>query len=203
MPTSPYNEAMLARFGPPFAWMALIAVFSGGFFAADETGSWLLPRLARSFPWASPQQLHALHFAVRKLGHLTEYGILAALWLRAFPVHPRAEAWAVALSVCYAGLDEWRQGLAPTRSPSLLDVGVDAAGALVAVGCLRPRSWLGGVGLRGLRWGAVAVAVASLAAAVLDLSLGLGAWDLLAATLAATAAAVALRRLERAWRAPT
>jgi hypothetical protein len=47
------------------------------------------------------------------------------------------------------------------------------------------------------------VAIASLAAAVLDFRLGLGAWDLLAATLAATAAAVALRRLERAWRAPT
>jgi VanZ family protein len=194
---------VLARFAPPVLWMAVIAVFSGGFFGADETGSWLLPLLARWVPWASPRQLHALHVAVRKLGHLTEYGILAALWLRAFPGHPRAEAWAVALSVLYAGADEWRQGLAPNRSPSLLDVAVDAAGALVAVGCLRSRSGLGGVGLRALRWGAVAVAIASLAAAVLDFRLGLGAWDLLAATLAATAAAVALRRLERAWRAPT
>jgi VanZ family protein len=194
---------VLARFVPPFVWMAVIAVFSGGFFAAEETGSWLLPLLAGAAPWAGPRQLHALHVGVRKLGHLTEYGILAALWLRALPGHPRAEAWAVVLSVLYAGLDEWRQGLTPSRTPSLLDVGVDAAGALVAVGCLRPRSWLGGVGLRGLRWGAVTVAVASLGAAVLDWSLGLGAWDLLAATGAATAAAVALRRMERAWRAPT
>jgi VanZ family protein len=194
---------VLARFAPPLAWMAAIAVFSGDLFAADETGSWLLPLLARAVPWAGPGLLHALHAAIRKLGHLTEYGILAALWLRAFPGRPRAEAWAVALSVLYAGVDEWRQGLAPNRSPSLLDVAVDAVGALVAVGCLRPGSWLGGVGLRALRWGAVAVAIASLAAAVLDFRLGLGAWDLLAATLAATAAAVALRRLERAWRAPT
>ena len=37
---------------------------------------------------------------------------------------------------------------------------MDAAGALVAVGCLRPRARLGGVGLRLLRWGAVTVAVA-------------------------------------------
>jgi VanZ family protein len=193
----------VARFAPPVLWMAVIAVFSGGFFAADETGSWLLPLVARWFPWASPGQLHALHVAIRKLGHLTEYGILAALWLRAFPGRPRADAWAVLLSVLYAGVDEWRQGLAPNRSPSLLDVGVDAAGALVAVGCLRPHTGLGGLGLRLLRWGAVAVAVGSLAAAVLDWSLGLGAWDLLAATVGATAAAMALRRLERAWRAPT
>jgi VanZ like family len=192
-----------ARFGPPVLWMAVIALFSGGLFAADETGAWLLPLLARGLPWAGPGVLHALHAALRKLGHLTEYGILAALWLRAFPGHPRAEAWAVVLSVLYAGVDELRQGLVPSRSPSLLDVGVDAAGALVAVACLRPRSRLGGVGLRVLRWAAVAVAVASLAVAVLDWSLGLGAWDLLAATLGATAAAVALRRLERAWRAPT
>jgi VanZ family protein len=195
--------AVLARFAPPVVWMAVIAVFSGGFFAAAETGSFLLPLLARAFPWASPGQLHALHVAVRKLGHVTEYGILAALWLRAWPGHPRADAWAVALSVLYAGVDEWRQGLAPNRSPSLVDVGVDAVGALVAVGCLRPRTRLGGIGLRLLRWGAVAVAAGSLAAAVLDWRLGLRAWDLLAATVAATAAAVALRRLERAWRAPT
>jgi VanZ family protein len=194
---------VLARFAPPLAWMAAIAVFSGDLFAADETGSWLLPLLARGVPWAGPGLLHALHAAIRKLGHLTEYGILAALWLRAFPGHSRAEALAVGLSVLYAGLDEWRQGLAPTRSPSLLDVGVDAAGALVAVACLRPRSRLGGVGLRVLRWGAAAVALASLAAAALDWSLGLRAWDLLAATLGATALVVALGRLERAWRAPT
>jgi VanZ family protein len=194
---------VFARFAPPVAWMAVIAVFSGGFFASDETGSWLLPLLARGFPGASAGQLHALHVAVRKLGHLTEYGILAALWLRAFPGHPRADGWAVFLSVLYAGVDEWRQGLAPNRSPSVLDVGVDAAGALVAVGCLRPRARLGGVGLRLLRWGAVTVAVGSLAAVVLDWRLGLGAWDLVAATVGATGAAVALRRLERAWRAPT
>jgi hypothetical protein len=47
------------------------------------------------------------------------------------------------------------------------------------------------------------VAVASLAAAVLDWGLGLGAWDLLVAALGTTAAAVALRRLWRAWRTPT
>jgi VanZ family protein len=196
-------RTVLVRFAPPVLWMAAIAVFSGGLFASDETGSWLFPLLARTFPWAGPRHLQTLHAALRKLGHLTEYGILAALWLRALAGHPRAEAWAIALSVAYAGLDELRQGLVPSRSPSLLDVGVDAAGALVAVGCLRPRSWLGGVGLWLLRWGAVLVAVASLAAAVLDWGLGLGAWDLLVAALGTTAAAVALRRLWRAWRTPT
>lgn len=191
----------LARFGPPVLWMGVIALLSGGLFGGDETGSWVLPVLARLLPSAGPGVLHTLHAALRKLGHLTEYGVLAALWLRAFDGRPRAATCAVGLSALYAVIDEARQGLAPNRSPAVTDVLLDTAGALLAVACLRPRDRLAVVGLRLVRWAAVAVAVGSGAAAVVDWSLGLPAWDLWGAAALAGASGVGLRRLERAWRA--
>jgi VanZ family protein len=193
----------LSRFAPPILWMGVIAGLSGGLFGADETGSWLLPILAGWLPGAGPTTLHALHGGLRKLAHLTEYGILAALWLRALDARPRAEWWAVVLAALYAVVDEARQGLAPNRTPALTDVLIDGAGALFAVACLRPRTGLGRAGWRLACWAAVGVGVGSLAAALIDWSLGLAAWDLLAAAALAGAGALALRRLERAWRDPT
>lgn len=216
----------LARFGPPVAWMGVIALLSGQRFGADETAAWLLPLLARVLPWAGPEALHGLHTILRKLGHLTEYGILAALWLRALDYPsgrdasgppasgyppPRRRAllpnrspagaarWAVGLSALYAAADELRQGLAPNRSPAVLDVAIDAAGALVAVACLQAPGPLGaGVVWLG-RWLAFLVALGSLGAAALDWSLGLPAWDLGLAALGAAAAAWALGARARHW----
>lgn len=202
-PPSRLGPSRLTRFGPPVLWMGVIAVLSGGLFGADETASWVLPVLRGLLPAAGPATLHALHAALRKLGHVTEYAILAALWVRALEARPRAAVWAVGLSALYAVIDEARQGLAPNRSPAGTDVLIDTAGALLAVACLRPRDGLAWIGLRILRWAAGAVAIASVAAAVVDWSLGLAAWDLVGAAVLATAAAVVLHRLERAWRPST
>jgi len=184
----------LARYGPPVAWMAVIAVLSGDLFAAEQTGAWLLPLLMRLLPGVDPDALHALHAVLRKLAHLVEYGILAALWRRALAPAPRAGLGAVGLAALYAALDEARQGLATSRTPSVVDVAIDAAGALLAVACLEGGGPLARVGLALARWAAGALAVASLAAAALERSLGLEARDLAAAALGAAAAAWALRR---------
>lgn len=182
----------LARYGPPVAWMGAIALLSGERFGADETAAWFLPLLGRLLPWAGPDALHALHAGLRKLGHLAEYGLLAALWLRALePDRSPASAarWAIALSALYAVADELRQGLVPNRTPALLDVGIDALGAVLAVTALRPGTPLG----RRLRhlgaWAAALLAGASLAAAAVDWSLGLPAWDLVLAGAGAAVAA--------------
>ncbi len=187
----------LARFAPPIAWMGVIALLSGDLFAADATGAWLLPLLGRLLPWAGPGVLHGLHATARKLGHVVEYGILSALWWRALGPAPSAAAWAVGLSAAYAGLDEARQSLAPSRTPSALDVAIDTAGALLAVACLTARGAVARIGLGLARWAAVGVAAGSLAAAGLDWSLGLDAWDVLLAALGAAAGAWGLRRLAR------
>jgi len=62
---------------------------------------------------------------------------------------------------------------------------------------------LPGLGLRLLRWAATLVALGSLAAAGIDWSLGLGAWDLVLAALGAGTVAAGLFRWERRWRGAT
>lgn len=87
-----------------------------------------------------------LDFVVRKIGHLGVFGILSLLLWHALTGAPRWRwpwAWAFVLTVLYAATDEVHQGFVPGRHLSVLDVGIDAAGALIAlvsVGCMRSRS---------------------------------------------------------------
>jgi VanZ family protein len=71
---------------------------------------------------------------VRKAAHLTVYGILAGLWLRAFlreRALPRSTAsWtSLAITVAWACVDELHQTTVPTRTGSAMDVALDAMGA--------------------------------------------------------------------------
>jgi hypothetical protein len=178
--------------------MGVIVALSGDILAARETGSWLLPLLGAVLPWMSPSMLHALHVGLRKLGHLVEYGILAALWFRALARDhaPRTAARrALGLSVVWAGLDEALQGLAPSRTASLVDVLVDALGALGALGALQAPAGLAHPTLRLLQVLALGVALGSLAGAILDWALALPAWDLVLAACGAGAATWGLRAL--------
>ena len=75
-------------------------------------------------------------FVVRKLGHMAVFGILALLLWRALATTTnwrRPWAWGLALAILYAATDELHQAFVETRNPSLVDVGIDAAGALIAV----------------------------------------------------------------------
>jgi len=77
-----------------------------------------------------------LDFVVRKLGHMAVFGILALLLWRALArtnAWRRPWAWAFVVAVLYAATDELHQGLVAGRHPSAVDVGIDAAGALIAV----------------------------------------------------------------------
>jgi VanZ family protein len=196
---------VLRRYGPPVAWMALIALFSGDALGSDETASRILPLLGALLPAASPPLLHALHTALRKAGHVGEYTVLGALWLRALaPGRPprRAARLAVAIAALYALVDEARQSLAPTRGASVLDVALDAASAFLAVAWLEPNGGLTGAAITLLRGGAAAVALLSLTAALAELPLGLAVWDLLLAALGAGLVFGLVSRLGRGWQAP-
>jgi VanZ family protein len=197
-------DGALGRFGPPLVWMAAIAFFSGDSLAAEETASWVLPVLAALLPWASPPTLHALHAALRKLGHVVEYGILATLWLRALgPGRPtrRAALWAIGLAAAYAVADEARQSLTGSRSPSAVDVALDAASAFLAVAWLEAPGGLAAAGITALRGAAAVVTLASLAMALVDWSLGLAVWDLVLAALGSMTLGWLLGGLARRWRA--
>ena len=109
---------------PAIAWAGLIFAFSAQpnlRFAPDE----------------------GLDFLIRKAGHMVAFGILALLLWRAMAgTTAWLRTWAWALAVLYAITDELHQGFVAGRHPSPIDVGTDAAGALiavVAVGLIRSR----------------------------------------------------------------
>jgi len=75
---------------------------------------------------------------VKKLGHMAEYGILAALSLWALggvsSSIPRSHfLCAFALTALYAVSDELHQRFVPGRNPRPLDVAFDVAGAALAL----------------------------------------------------------------------
>ena len=193
----------VARFGPPIVWMGVIAVLSSSLLGADRTESYVYALLVRLLPWAGPDALRGVHTVLRKMGHVVEYGILAVLWLRALAPgrSPGAEAaWAVGLSALYAVVDEARQGLTPNRSPSAWDVGIDTAGAGLAVAWLQAPGRPAQTVVRLARCVTLLLTIGTLASAAVDWSLGLPVWDLVPAALGLVVAGWGLRSVERRWR---
>jgi VanZ family protein len=122
----------------PVVWMALILCFSTGVGSAAHTWGLLVPLIRLLAPWATPAQVETIHTVIRKGGHVTEYAILAALWLRALvrgrTVRPAAAVWiAFAISLAWAMVDETYQSFFPSRTASVTDVAIDGTGALLAV----------------------------------------------------------------------
>lgn len=122
------------RLLPPVAWTALIAWFSGEAWSAEGT-AFLTPLLGALLPWADPDQLRAALWLIRKAAHVTEYAVLAALWSWALAPVAATRRWPLAfgLSVVTAALDETHQATTLTRTGSVADVLLDAAGAGVAL----------------------------------------------------------------------
>ena len=117
--------------------MTVVLAMSSAAFSADATGSLLHPLLTWLMPWLTPDHVGLIHAMTRKAAHVSEYAILAALWLRAFArsaMRPASAAWlAVGLSVACAVLDETHQAFVPERTGSAGDVLVDTLGALTVV----------------------------------------------------------------------
>ena len=126
----------------PFIWMAIIFWFSTDRFSGQETGSRFEMIIDWVAPWLGDVVRSSLHFLVRKLGHLTEYAILAVLWQRAFGSrewrgrlnHPRSQSLLILLLVAgYALVDEWHQTFTAYRSGSLTDCLIDFAGGVIGL----------------------------------------------------------------------
>lgn len=123
---------------PVFLWMTLIFLMSTGRFSAEQTSRVVGPLLAFFFPGITPEQLETAHWVVRKGGHVAEYFVLGLLLFRAFRAGSidrrrlRWAVWAVIVSIAYAASDEFHQSFVATRTPSVIDVGIDTAGAMLA-----------------------------------------------------------------------
>ena len=79
-----------------------------------------------------------IDLVIKKVGHMVEYAILAALALWAArrggsTTAKRAFLWALLIAVSYAVTDEIHQYFVPGRNPRALDVGFDVVGACVGL----------------------------------------------------------------------
>ncbi len=126
-----------SRWLPVVAWASVIWLFSTDAFRGSSTGSVLTPLLEFLLPWADAGTIGALHALVRKLAHVTEYGILALLLFRAINTPQRSVArvaqWAWVLAAAYAASDEFHQSFVPSRTGALADVVLDSLGAALGV----------------------------------------------------------------------
>jgi VanZ family protein len=131
-------RVLLRYWLPPLVLAATIVIASGAELSAGHTRAWLLAivHALLGHPLEG-QRFEQLHFAIRKLGHLTEYGLLGLLNFRALRGERRGirGAWligAVALATGVACIDEVRQSFVPSRTGSPIDVLWDTAGAAIA-----------------------------------------------------------------------
>lgn len=105
--------------------------------ASKETSEWVMA-LINVFN-LDIETLRAYHvpFLVRKAAHMTEYFILFLLVHRLLRWYRSEQPnWGIALLICvlYAATDELHQSFVPGRGASIIDVGIDMGGALIALG---------------------------------------------------------------------
>jgi VanZ family protein len=122
---------------PAICVAIVISLFSTHYFSAEQTGRVILPILRWLFPGASAHALRLMHFAIRKLAHITEFGVFSVTIFHGIrgPQSGWKLNWAVVtllIAAAYAGLDEWHQSFVPLREPSVRDVLIDTTGALLA-----------------------------------------------------------------------
>lgn len=137
-----------------FAWMIFIFYMSAqpGDVSGDTSGSvshlfMKIWNVVFFQGWSEAEVLHMAElwdYPIRKLAHMTEFGILAMLvyWGLGQPMGERIRTWfpthtryitAWIFTVIYAATDEIHQLFVPDRSGNGFDVCVDAVGALLAL----------------------------------------------------------------------
>jgi VanZ family protein len=133
------RSVFLRYYLPVVLWAVVIAGLSTSGFGSPFTLKVLRAVNAVLDLGFSPDQLWRMNAVVRKLGHVTEYFILGLLLWRALR-RGRQEAWrwswalgTLALGAVWAGLDELHQRFERGRGSSLVDVGWDSLGLLLAL----------------------------------------------------------------------
>src|ERR1051326_3302049 len=123
---------------PVVVWAAIIIQATGRTFDAPHTSGWLETFLGDIGLHFSALTLDVVNAVLRKIGHLTAYGIMAALSFRAvregrsgFTI--RWALIALAITVCVASTDEFLQSFTPTRGSSVWDVLLDTVGGTIAL----------------------------------------------------------------------
>ena len=124
---------------PVCAWVSLIFFFSTDQFSSANTAqifgflsSWLLPEIPI-------ENIPPIYGAMRKVGHWSEYLVLAVLILRALR-NETGKKWelrhavhTLVFIILYALSDELHQAFVPSRTASFGDVTIDVLGGICAI----------------------------------------------------------------------
>ena len=127
------------RYGPLLLWMVLVWFVSTKQFSALNTSQVLRPLILWIFPNLSQARVAAIHFAIRKAAHFSEYAVMGLLAARAFSTSAkeflRQHWWLVSFItlVAYALLDELHQSFVPERTASIYDSAIDVVGGVTAL----------------------------------------------------------------------
>lgn len=118
--------------------MAVIFLGSTEALSSEQTSRILVPILRWLDPQISCETINRLHLVSRKLGHITEYGILAALFwraLRRLASLQKPILFTLVLCGCamFAASDEWHQSFVPGRTAFAGDVLIDILGAFIGI----------------------------------------------------------------------
>ena len=129
---------------PVLLWLGFIFIGSTDLMSAEHTSRFLIPFLLWLKPDLSPETIGQIHFVFRKLGHVTEYAILAMLFWRALRHETDLQTKAILrlrseqtlflsvwiLCAIFAAADEFHQSFVPSRGAGWSDVLIDSAGAI-------------------------------------------------------------------------
>src|SRR5438128_8708198 len=122
---------------PALIWAGVIFLASTDLMSADHTSRFLGPFLRWLKPDVTADAIAKVQLFLRKVAHLTEYAILAALLWRAVYSGTNLKikistlfvtVWAVSTLVAIA--DEFHQSLVASRTASIGDVRIDMIGAV-------------------------------------------------------------------------
>ncbi len=133
-------RAFLKYWLPVVIWLGVIFAGSTDVLSAEHTSRFLVPFLRWLDPHISLVAINSIQSVIRKLGHLIEYAILAALFWRALrdEANLRTKMSLLFIAVwlvcgIFAVSDEFHQSFVPSRKASPHDVLIDICGALIGI----------------------------------------------------------------------
>lgn len=131
----------LSAWWPALLWAGVIFSMSTDTFSAEHTGSVLLRVLRWIVRTLTEEQFDAIHYAIRKSAHFTEYFVFCLLLYRGVRRGRPGWRWTWGLAALfcaggYSVLDEIHQAFVASRTASAYDSMLDSAGAFAAFGVL-------------------------------------------------------------------
>ncbi|MEI7534766.1 MAG: VanZ family protein [Verrucomicrobiae bacterium] len=129
---------------PPLAWMCVIFSASGDAKSYQHSSTLFEPLLHWLFPQMPQTHVELIHHIFRKIGHLTEYALLALLLWRAIRQPQKTDRgsrrwrWdeaglSLALVFLYAASDEFHQVFVATRTALVSDIFIDTSGGAIGL----------------------------------------------------------------------